>query len=147
MKSNPPALVLIFGTGMLFGVMLLVTGLFQWKLVPEGGQVKMAYHELISVLLTGIGVILAALALFIGALAVWGYSQFQSMTRSASGEHLEKMLKDGPFRKEVDDIIVKHVSAQIKDGPLRDILVERVDILIQSNAEERAVADDGNDYK
>ncbi|WP_156795856.1 hypothetical protein [Bradyrhizobium icense] len=130
---------------MVFGTMLAVTNIFEWKLVPEGGQVKMAYHELISILLTGIGVILAALALFIGALAVWGYSQFQSMTRTASGEHLEKLLKDGPFRKEVEHIIVKHVSAQIKDGPLRDILVERVDILIHSNAEERADRDTGDD--
>lgn len=107
----------------------------------------MAYHELISVILTGIGVILAALALFIGALAVWGYSQFQTMTRVASGEHLEKMLAEGPFRAEVEAIIVKHVSGQIKDGPLRDILVERVDLLIQSNAEERADDDNRSDVE
>lgn len=132
----------MFAAGSLFGTMLTVTSLFQWRLVPDGGQVRMAYHELVSVLLTGIGVILAALALFIGALAVWGYSQFQSMTRTASGEHLEKMLNDGPFRKEVEDIILKHVSAQIKDGPLRDILVERVDVLIQSNAEDRAAGNE-----
>lgn len=127
---------------MLAGIMLLVTGLFHWKLVPEGGQVKMAYHELISVLLTGIGVILAALALFIGALAVWGYSQFQSMTRTASGEHLEKMLADGPFRTEVEDIIVKHVSAELKSGSLRKLLEDRVDAQLLTNAEERAEQDE-----
>jgi hypothetical protein len=142
MKSSSPVLLLIFGTGMLVGVMLLVTGLFQWKLVPEGGQVKMAYHELISVLLTGIGVILAALALFIGALAVWGYSQFQSMTRTASGEHLEKMLKNGPFRTEVEAIIMKHVSAELTSGSLRKLLEDRVDAQLFTNAEERAEQDD-----
>jgi hypothetical protein len=101
----------------------------------------MAYHELIAVLLTGIGVILAVLALFIGALAVWGYAQFQSMTRNASAEHLEKMLKDGPFRKEVEGIIINHVSAQLKVGSLREILEERVDRQLLTNAEERAEQD------
>jgi hypothetical protein len=113
-NRESPAWILIFGVGSLFGIMCVVSAVAEWKLVPEGGQVKMAYHELISVLLTGIGVILAALALFIGALAVWGYAQFQSMTRNASTEHLEKMLKDGPFRIEVEGIIIKHVSAQLE---------------------------------
>ena len=113
----------------------------EWKLVPEGGQVKMAYHELISVLLTGTGVILAALALFIGALAVWGYAQFQSMTRIASAEHLEKLLKDGPLRKEVEAIIINHVSAQLRAGSLRAILEERVDRQLLTNAQERADED------
>lgn len=103
----------------------------------------MTYSELISVLLTGIGVILAALALFIGALAVWGYAQFQSMTRTASAEHLEKMLKDGPLRKEVEAIIVRQVTAELKkeDGALRAIMEESVERQILTNAETRANAD------
>lgn len=123
--------------------MCVVSAMAEWKLVPEGGQVKMAYHELISVLLTGIGVILAALALFIGALAVWGYAQFQSMTRSASTEHLEKMLRDGPFRNEVEKMIIDHVSAQLKgeDTLLRKLLEERVDRQLLTNAQERADED------
>lgn len=140
-NRESPAWILIFGAGSLFGIMCVVSAMAEWKLVPEGGQVKMAYHELISVLLTGIGVILATLALFIGALAVWGYSQFQSMTRNASAEHLEKMLKDGPLRKEVEDIIIKHVSAQLRAGSLREILEERVDRQLLTNAQERADED------
>lgn len=140
-NRGSPAWILIFGVGALFGIMCIVSAMAEWKLVPEGGQVKMAYHELISVLLTGIGVILAALALFIGALAVWGYAQFQSMTRMASVEHLEKLLKDGPLRKEVEDIIIKHVSAQLRAGSLREILEERVDRQLLTNAQERAGED------
>ncbi|MFK4490388.1 hypothetical protein [Bradyrhizobium sp. USDA 336] len=141
MNRGSPAWILIFGVGALFGIMCIVSAMAEWKLVPEGGQVKMAYHELISVLLTGIGVILATLALFIGALAVWGYAQFQSMTRMASAEHLEKLLKDGPLRKEVEEIIIKHVSAQLRAGSLREILEERVDRQLLTNAQERAGED------
>lgn len=126
----------MFGVGSLFGIICTVCFIAEWKLVPEGGQVKMAYHELIAILLTGIGVILAALALFIGALAVWGYTQFQSMTRSASAEHLEKMLREGSLKKEIEDIIVNHVSAQMSDGKLRGLLEERVDMLLMTNAGE-----------
>jgi hypothetical protein len=144
-QRESPAWVLIFGVGLIAGMMLTVSTIAQWNLVPEKGQVKMAYHELISVLLTGIGVILAALALFIGALAVWGYAQFQSMTRNASAEHLEKMLKDGPLKKEIESIIVNHVSAQLnddKEGTLRKLLEERVDRQLLTNAEERAERDE-----
>ena len=105
----------------LVGVILTIICLFQWRLVPEGGQVKMAYHELVSILLTGIGVILAALAIFIGGAGSLGLLSVPMMTRGALTEHLEKMLKEGSFRKDVEGIITKHVSAQIKDGPLRDI--------------------------
>ena len=142
-NRESPAWVLIFGAGSLFGIICTVSAMGEWKLVPEGGQVKMAYHELISVLLTGIGVILAALAIFIGALAVWGYAQFQSMTRNASSEHIERMLKDGPFRKEVEKVIIDHVSSQLRgeESPLRQLLEERVDRQLLTNAEERAEQD------
>ncbi len=140
-NRESPTWVLMFGAGSLFGIICAVSAMAEWKLVPEGGQVKMAYHELISILLTGIGVILATLAIFIGALAVWGYAQFQSMTRNASAEHLEKMLKEGPLQKEVEEIIIKHVSAQLRAGSLREILEERVDRQLLTNAQERAEED------
>lgn len=121
--------------------MLITTStIAYWNLVPTGGVITLAYSDLVSILLTGIGVILAALALFIAILAIWGYSQFQSMTRTASANHLEKLLKDGPFRKEVEAIIVNHVSAELRmrEGPLRTILEERVDAQLNLNAQERA---------
>jgi hypothetical protein len=98
----------------------------------------MSYPELVSILLTGIAVILAVLALFIASLAIWGYSQFKDMTRSASADHLEKMLKAGAFRDEIEALITKHVSSQLEHGELRKILVERVDTIIQGDAASRA---------
>ncbi len=101
----------------------------------------MAYHEYVSVLLTGIAVILAVLALFIAALAVWGYSQFKEMTRSASAAHLEKMLSAGKFREDVELLIANHVVSQLDGSDLRQILTERVDKIIQGDAEKRASGD------
>lgn len=147
MKSPSPAWILVLGVGILVGTILTVTYLFQWELVPEKGAVKMAYHELVSILLTGIGVILAILALFIATLAIWGYSQFQSMTQKSSAEHLEKMLSGGKFRAEVEDLIIKHVTTQMKSGPLREILEERVDRLLLTGAEERAQSQDSSSEK
>jgi hypothetical protein len=98
----------------------------------------MSYPEFVSILLTGIAVILAILALFIASLAIWGYAQFRELTRSASADHLEKMLKGGAFRDEIEALIIKHISAQLEDGELRKLLVERVDTIIQGDAARRA---------
>jgi hypothetical protein len=138
MKQAGPSCALFFGAGIVCGEMLIVSYLFQWHFSPKGAQPTMSYPELVSILLTGIAVILAVLALFIASLAIWGYSQFKDMTRSASAEHLEKMLKAGAFREEIEVLIIKHVSSQLEDGELRKILVERVDTIIQGDAADRA---------
>jgi hypothetical protein len=131
-----PLYALIFGIGLLCGEVSIVCYLSPGQ--SAGAGLKMSYPEFVSILLTGIGVILAVLALFIASLAVWGYSQFKDMTRAASAEHLEKMLKAGAFRKEIEDLIIKHVSSQLERGQLRDILVERVDQIIQGDAARRS---------
>ncbi|HWK46423.1 MAG TPA: hypothetical protein VNT30_17005 [Stellaceae bacterium] len=97
----------------------------------------MTYSELISIILTAITVVLAVLALFIGFLAIWGYSQFREITKAASAEHLEKLLRDGPFSKRIDETIIKHVSSQLADGELRKILIERIDNLAMTDAAKR----------
>ena len=102
----------------------------------------MTYPELVSILLTGIAVILAVLALFVASLAVWGYSQFKEMTRAASASHIEGMLKAGAFRTEIEGLIIKHVSSQLEDGALRKILVDRVDALILGDAASREARTD-----
>jgi hypothetical protein len=138
MKQPSVSCALFFGVGIVFGEMLMVSYLFRSRFSVMGARPTMSYPELVSILLTGIAVILAVLALFIACLAVWGYSQFKDMTRSASAEHLEKMLRAGAFRDEIETLIIKHVSLQLERGELRKILVERVDTLIQGDAASRA---------
>lgn len=138
MDSRGPILFLIVGVGIVFGVMATITSLFQFHIGPGQGAMEMKYTDLVTILLTGLSAMLTLLTIFIGALAVWGYSQFQKMTRVASAAHLEKMLKGSAFRTELETLIVQHVSSQLKDGELRKILAERIDTVIQSDATKRA---------
>ena len=140
MKQDGPLCLLIFGVGVLCGEMLLASYVFQWHFLPREAAPKMSYSEFVSILLTGIAVILAVLALFVASLAIWGYSQFRELTRAASAEHLERMLKAGAFRSEVEALIIKHVSSQLEQGTLRTLLVERLDAIIQGDAATRAAS-------
>lgn len=147
MKQVGPLSALVFCAGVLCGEMLLAGYVFQWHFLPREVAPKMSYSEFVSILLTGIAVILAVLALFVASLAIWGYSQFKDLTRAASAEHLEKMLNAGVFRNEAETLIIKHVSSQLEHGELRKLLAERVDIIIQGDAAKRAGASADTDFK
>lgn len=128
----------IFLAGVLFGCIFTICSLVTFQISPKSLEsIPMSYTDSVTIVLTAITVILAILAVFIGVLAVWGYSQFEKMTRAASAKHLEKMLTNGPFSKRIDDTIVKHVSGQLEDGELRKILTDRIDALLLNDAAHR----------
>jgi hypothetical protein len=54
MKQAGPSCGLFFGVGIVFGEMLIVSYLFQWRFSVKGAQPTMSYPELVSILLTGI---------------------------------------------------------------------------------------------
>lgn len=70
--------------------------------------------EFISIILTALGVILAALALFIGVLAVIGWATFESKIKSTSEEFLER-------RFSTDDLRYGELIAEIKEDVRRQI--------------------------
>lgn len=136
--GKQPDYLPIFLAGLLSGVIITICMLVWLRVSP--GQlrgIEMEYSDLVAIILTAIGVILAVLAVFIGVLAVWGYSQFERMTSAASAAHIEKMLKDGPFSKKIDDTIINHVGDQLKEGYLRNLLIERIDELLLRDAQIR----------
>jgi len=49
------------------------------------------------------------------------------------------MLQSGKFRDEVDQTIIKHVSAELakETSPLRDLLREQIDTIIYTDAARR----------
>jgi hypothetical protein len=109
------------------------------KIKPEQLQsIEMSYADFITIMLTAVTVVITILAIFIGILALWGYSQFEKMTETASKNHLEKMLLDGPFSKGIEAVIIRHISEQLQRGELRSLLVERVDSILLSDASLRA---------
>lgn len=132
----------IFVLGLLAGAVLIACILVRIKIAPEQIQsLNMSYTDFITVMLTAVTVVITILAIFIAILAIWGYSQFQKLTETASQNHLEKMLIDSPFAKRIEAVIIQHVSEQLQQGQLRNLLAERVDRIILNDASSRAEKD------
>ncbi|OKP76046.1 hypothetical protein BTE77_17245 [Ensifer adhaerens] len=129
----------IFLTGVLSGVIITVCSLIGIQVSPEQIQsISMSYTDFITVMLTAVTVVITILAIFIGILALWGYSQFQKLTETASKNHLEKMLLEGPFAKRIEAVIIQHISEQLQSGELRQLLAQRVDSILLNDASLRA---------
>ncbi|MGV2053007.1 hypothetical protein ACQZ48_23370 [Agrobacterium sp. 22-209-1] len=140
MSRHEPSYLPVFGIGLLSGVIFTVSVLFKFKISPDDiGELQMTYSDLVAILLTATSTIITILGVFVAVLAVWGYSQFEKMTREASSRHLELMLQSGKFRDEVDQTIIKHVSAELakETSPLRDLLREQIDTIIYTDAARR----------
>jgi hypothetical protein len=132
----------IFLLGLLAGAILIACILASIKIAPEQIQsLNMSYTDFITVMLTAVTVIITIFAIFIAILAIWGYSQFQKLTETASKNHLEKMLIDSPFAKRIEAVIIQHISEQLQQGELRNLLAERIDRIILNDASTRAEKD------
>lgn len=144
MKSREPDYIPILMLGVLAGTIITISLLIGFRVEPSSLEnIKMQYSDLVTIILTAVTVILAVLAVFIGILAVWGYSQFEKMTKSASADHLNDLLsKGGPFSEKINNIIVQHVSNQLEDGELRKILTDRVDAILITDAGRRSEKDE-----
>ena len=81
---------------LLFAVLLLLTGAALMYVIQSGSGLqflpsdKVSSAEFISIILTALGVILAALALFIGGLAVIGWATFEERLKLHSEEFLKR---------------------------------------------------------
>lgn len=129
-------------TGMLVGAVLVVLAFIKFRVAPAATEeLKVTYADMAAIVLTGVSVMVAVLAVFVAALAIWGYSQFGKVTENASRKHLERLLKDGPFKKRLDDMVIEHVSAQLRAGELRSVLIEKLDSIVHSDAQNREQAD------
>ena len=128
----------IFLAGLVSGSVTTITILISIKVSPEQMQdVGMSYTDFITVMLTSVTVVITILAIFIAILALWGYSQFQKMTETASKSHLEKLLLDSPFGLKIEAVIIQHVSEQLQNGELRKVLVDRIDSILLNDASLR----------
>ncbi|ASP96719.1 hypothetical protein GOC87_18785 [Sinorhizobium meliloti] len=137
---DEPSYFPIFGLGLMSGVIVAVTALFSVHVTPEQANgLSMNYGDLVAILLTATSTIITILGVFVAVLAVWGYSQFEKMTKEASSRHLEVLLQSGKFRDEVDQTILRHVSAELaKDtSPFRDLLRQQIETMIYTDAGKR----------
>lgn len=101
--------------------------------------INMSYTDLVAILLTATSTIITILGVFVALLAIWGYSQFEKMTKEASTRHLERLLQSGKFRDEVDQTILTHVSAELakETSPFRDLLRQQLETMIYTDAGKR----------
>ena len=138
----------IFIGGILFGTIITVGSLANIKVTPAQMQnVSMSYTDFITVMLTAVTVVITILAVFIAILALWGYSQFQKMTETASKNHLEKLVLNGAFAAKIEAVIIQHLSDQLQKGELRKVLAERIDSILLNDASRRAERDPQADEK
>lgn len=127
--------------GGLIGVILMVALQINLKIYPgDSKDINMSYADMAAIVLTAVSVMVAILAAFIAALAIWGYSQFGKLTKNASEKHLEKLISNGPFSKKIEDIVLKYVSHELESGKLRDMLAERIDQIALIDADKRSGA-------
>lgn len=74
---------------------LWVVGAFGLQHDPSGWT----YQDLVSVLLTAIGVLLAIVALFVAVLAIWGYSALKEAAAEVAAKKAEQVAREvaGPI--------------------------------------------------
>ena len=103
--------------------------------------VGMSYSDLAATMLGAAGVLLTALGLVIGALALWGYSQFRVMIETAAVEHVKNSVADGDLRQLVTSASVAFIDAELDQGRLRKILEDRLDLILLKGPSAREKED------
>lgn len=128
--------------GGVFGALAL--WLFQghsFQISPVG----MSYSDLAATMLGAAGVLLTALGLVIGVLALWGYSQFRVMIETAAVEHVKKSVAEGDLRELVTSSSVAFIDAELDQGRLRKILEDRLDVILLKGPAAREKEDTSTD--
>jgi len=129
------------------GSIVMVCALIGIEIAPDDiSGVHMNYTDLVAILLTATSTIVTILGVFVAVLAIWGYSQFEKMTREASTRHLEKLLQSGKFRDEVDQTILNHVSSELakETSPFRELLRQQVETMMLTDASRRQEGEAAN---
>lgn len=105
------ALTLMIIGAAIFAVILKASGL---RFAPDA---EIGPSQFVSIILTALGVIIAAVTLFIGALAVYGWVTFETRVVQASEEFLDKRFSssDARYNQLVEDI-KEDVRLQILTG-------------------------------
>lgn len=95
-------LMLVFA----LGAILLLIVQYSAQLPPPDKD--MTYSDFISVILTALGVMLTALTIFLGVLAVVGWTSIESKLRDHSISYFKDQLSsEGPLRAELEELFTE----------------------------------------
>lgn len=145
---EPPDWFPAFVAGLLVGATVLsfIAVGFGARTTPGEGA-AMTYTNMAATMLGAVAVLVTVLGVFIAVLAFWGYSQFRGVAKKSALKFMrQQMAVGGNLRVELEGLLVSEVIRKLDqpEGPLRDVLVQRVDEIIQTDAERRA-ANSGGD--
>ena len=102
-----------------------------------------SYSELAAIMLGAVAVLVAIIGIGVAVLAVWGYGQLNQQARRAATKHVKDQLREGNLKKEIEQMILKHVEHQIKiESPLRTLISQQVSRIIHTDAELRQKKED-----
>lgn len=77
--------------------------------------VDVSYADFLSITLTALSLMITVLGIFVAAAGVIGWSTMESKLKSHSVEYFsEQLAKDGPLRKELEQLIVDVASSGIE---------------------------------
>jgi hypothetical protein len=80
--------------------------------VPDPQQPT--HSELVTILLTGVTIVLAILAVFVAGLAVWGYESIKSEAGAVATRALEKTIADAVAKRVSESAITIQIREEIE---------------------------------
>lgn len=114
------------------GIATAAIVLLFYKTAVSSHAHNISYDTYLSVTLTALGVILAALALFVGAAAIWGYQQISAQAERHAESAVEKRLATLLKESNVRQTILTHVRAEA-DEVYKDLQVTSLDTQLQEH--------------
>ncbi|MDO9363159.1 MAG: hypothetical protein Q7T60_09555 [Sphingopyxis sp.] len=104
----------------------LIGGVMSRHFAPS--SLEISYVDFISIMLTSLGIILTALAVFIGILAVLGWNSIEDKLRDHSHDYIRRQLEEGnplrdDIRRSVREVVYEGVAAEteIDDERFEDL--------------------------
>lgn len=102
-----------------FIVCMIVSGLIGGAISRffSPSSFAISYVDFISIMLTSLGIILTALAVFIGILAILGWNSIEDKLRDHSHDYIRRQLEEGnplrdDIRRSVREVVYEGVAAE-----------------------------------
>jgi hypothetical protein len=99
----------------------------------------MTYSELVTVILTGVAILITILGVFVATLAVWGFGNFEDLAKKAAKSHVRDQIKGGKLKSVVEESAREYLEREFsEDGSLRAMVHSRVDAILLTDADRRS---------
>lgn len=125
--------------GGLIGATLMVVG---QRADLHMKPVEMSYNDWAGVLLAAAALVVTAVGVVMAIAAIWGFSGIKTGAEVAAVEHVSDRLTKGDLGDRLDKAFTKFLDDRMKDGKLRQLLEDRVDLVLFNGPAVRAGEED-----